>query len=284
MQLSPQQLTFSPEELITCSNIPLEVLPDTDSLFAHMARSIADEIQANNLAGKPTRLILPVGPVGQYPLLLNICNQERISWKNVYTFNMDEYCDWQGRPLPPDHPLSFKNYMLTEVFGKLDQALRIPFDQVQFPDPLDLDSISNKIREIGGIDTCYGGIGYHGHIAFNEPPNTLYSRVSMDEFIGSQTRIVHLNPDTLVMNSIWNTGGNPYGLPSMAVTMGFKDILASRRIRLYCSGGSWQRTVLRVVLLSEPDLDYPVTLLNCHPNLAIISDLDTALPATTSLI
>jgi glucosamine-6-phosphate deaminase len=70
----------------------------------------------------------------------------------------------------------------------------------------------------------------------------------------------------------------------MAVTIGFKDILASRRIRLFCSGGSWQRTVLRIALLSEPDLDYPVTLLSSHPDYAIISDLDTALPATTTLI
>lgn len=186
MPLPPHQFTISPEELISTSKVAFKVLPDPDSLFAHMARSIANEITANNLAGKPTRLILPVGPVGQYPLLVNICNQERISWKNVFTFNMDEYCDWQGRPLPSDHPLSFKNYMLTNVFGKLDQELRIPYDQVHFPDPLDLDAISNKILEIGGIDTCYGGIGYHGHIAFNEPPNNLYSKVSIEDFMESK--------------------------------------------------------------------------------------------------
>jgi glucosamine-6-phosphate deaminase len=284
MQLSPQQLTFSPNELISSSSIPLTILTDSDALFEHMARSIADEIKANNGSGQPTRFILPVGPVGQYPLLVKICNQERISWKNVHTFNMDEYCDWQGRPLPSDHPLSFKQYMMTQVFNQLEEELRIPLEHIHFPDPLHLDEISQQIEKAGGIDTCYGGIGYHGHIAFNEPPNTLYSRVSLDEFKQSQTRIVHLNPDTLVMNSTWNTGGNPYALPSMAVTMGFKDILASRRIRLYCSGGSWQRTVLRVALLSKPDLDYPVTLLKDHPDYAIIADLDTALPATTSLI
>jgi glucosamine-6-phosphate deaminase len=284
MLLTPHQLTISSEELISTSKVAFKVLPDTGTLFAHMARSIADEIQANNKAGKPTRLILPVGPVGQYPLLVSICNQERISWKNVHTFNMDEYCDWQGRPLAEDHPLSFKHYMLTQVFDQMDEELRIPLDQIHFPDPFHLDEISHQIQITGGIDTCYGGIGYHGHIAFNEPPNTLYSNVSIDEFMQSQTRIVHLNPDTLVMNSIWNTGGNPYALPSMAVTMGFKDILASRRIRLFSSGGSWQRTVLRVALLSKPDLDYPVTLLNGHTDYAIIADLDTALPATTSLI
>jgi len=249
-----------------------------------MARSIADEVKVNNLSGRPTRLILPVGPVGQYPILIKICNQDRISWKNVHTFNMDEYCDWQGRPLPSDHPLSFKHYMVTQVFNQLDKDLQMPLDHIHFPDPLHLDEISQQIENAGGIDTCYGGIGYHGHIAFNEPPNTLYSRVSMDEFMQSQTRIVHLNPDTLVMNSIWNTGGNPYALPSMAVTLGFKDILASKRIRLYCSGGSWQRTVLRVALLSEPDIDYPVTLLQSHPDYTVVSDLDTALPANISLL
>ena len=284
MKLNPYQLIISPENLQSTSKICFEILPDPTALFLHFARSIADEIQANNAIGKVTKLILPVGPIGQYPLLVEICNREKISWKNVYTFNMDEYTDWQGRPLAEGHPLSFKQYMLSQVFNRLDEELRIPLDQVHFPDPLHLDSISQQIEIISGIDTCYGGIGYHGHIAFNEPPNNQYTKISQEEFKESQTRIVHLNPDTLVMNSIWNTGGNPYNLPSMAVTIGFRDILAARRIRLYCSGGSWQRTVLRVALLSQPDVDYPVTLLQDHLDYAIIADLDTAQPANISLL
>ena len=284
MNLRDDYLTCSIEELKQIVKIKFEILPNPELLFNHMARSIAEEIKNNNTANEITRLILPVGPVGQYPLLVEICNQERISWKNVHTFNMDEYCDWQGRPLPDGHPLSFKRFMMTQLFDQLDDDLQIPDDHVHFPDPMHLDVISNQIAAVGGIDTCYGGIGYHGHVAFNEPPNSLYSRVSIDEFRNSQTRIVHLNPDTLVMNSIWNTGGNPYNLPGIAVTLGFKDILASRRIRLYCSGGSWQRTVLRTALLSEPDIDYPVTLLQDHPDYSIIADEDTASPAEISLI
>ncbi|MBE0685200.1 MAG: glucosamine-6-phosphate isomerase [Anaerolineaceae bacterium] len=283
MKLTQNQLTINPEELQSTTRIRFEVLPDPSAIFDHFARSIADEIQANNAVGKTTTLILPVGPIGQYPLLVDICNHERISWKNVHTFNMDEYTDWQGRQLPEGHPLSFRYYMISQFFNQLDEELRIPSDQIHFPDPLHLDAISQQIEILGGIDTCYGGIGYHGHIAFNEPPNNLYTQVSMEEFMESKTRFVHLNPDTLVMNSIWNTGGNPYNLPSMAVTIGFRDILAARRIRLYCSGGSWQRTVLRVALLSQPDVDYPVTLLQDHPDYAIISDLDTAQSAETSL-
>lgn len=284
MKLTTDQLNCPHDELKNKTKIQFELLTDTQAVFTHFAQSIADEIQQNNLAGKPTKLILPVGPVGQYPLLVEICNREKISWKNVYTFNMDEYTDWQGRPLPEGHPLSFETYMRSQVFDQLDEDLRIPSDHIHFPHPLHLDEISKQIEKVGGIDTCYGGIGYHGHIAFNEPPNSLYTKVSIEEFKQSQTRIVHLNPDTLVMNSIWNTGGNPYGLPPMAVTLGFRDILAARRIRLYCTGGSWQRTVLRVALLSDPDVDYPVTLLQDHPDYAIISDQETAQPANTSLV
>jgi len=82
MSLSPAYLTLPATELGQASKVPLEVLPNLDALYLHFARSIADEIRANNEAGQPTRLILPVGPVGQYPLLAQICNRERINWQS----------------------------------------------------------------------------------------------------------------------------------------------------------------------------------------------------------
>jgi glucosamine-6-phosphate deaminase len=60
--------------------------------------------------------------------------------------------------------------MRREVFGQLDEDLRIPESQCFFPHPFRIDEISDKIQQLGGIDVCYGGIGYHGHVAFNEPP------------------------------------------------------------------------------------------------------------------
>ena len=86
--LNPIHLSMDPDELIAASKVKLRVLADSSALHHHFARAIADEIQANNCAGRPTRLILPVGPVRQYPLLVQICNQEGISWQNVYTFNL----------------------------------------------------------------------------------------------------------------------------------------------------------------------------------------------------
>ena len=271
------------ESLSAEAKVRFELLPDQAGLFRQMARAIADEIAANNRSRRPTRLILPVGPTGQYPLLVQICNQERISWKNVHTFNMDEYCNWQGRTIPADHPLSFRGFMERTVFSQLDLELRIPAAQIHFPDPLHLDSLSEAIQAVGGIDTCYGGVGYHGHVAFNEPPYSRWYRVTADEFRRSLTRLVPLAPDSVVMNSIRNTGGNPLSFPAMGVTLGMADILAARRIRLYCPGGTWQRTVLRIALFVEEDVSYPVTLVQGHPDYIVYADLETAQPPRVGL-
>jgi len=277
-------LTLPADQISSAARMRFQILADQPSLFQHMARSIADEIKTNNLVGQPTRLILPVGPTRPYPLLVQICNQESICWKNVHTFNMDEYCDWQGRWIPEDHPLSFRGFMQRTLFSQLEPELRIPPKQIHFPDPLHLDSLSNEIQKAGGIDTCYGGIGYHGHVAFNEPPFSRYYRISPDEYRASLTRLVQLAPDTVVMNSIRNTSGNSLDFPAMGVTIGMADILASRRIRLYCPGGAWQRTVLRITLLGEPDVAYPSTLLQGHPDIKVYADRETAeLPEPTLL-
>ena len=271
-------LSIPADELPRRSKVGLEILLDLAALYDHLARSIVDEIAGRNAAGQPARLILPVGPVGHYPRLVEMCNRERISWRHVHAFHMDDYLDWQGRPLPLDHRLSFEGFMRRTVYDRLDPALRIPEDQIYFPDPRHLDRISQRIAEVGGVDTCYGGIGYHGHLAFNEPPISRWFKLTPDEFRASVTRIVPLAPETVVMNSIRSTGGNPADLPPMAVTLGLADILAARRLRLYCQGGAWQRTVLRIALLGDEDVDYPVTLAQGHPDYAIITTEDTARP------
>jgi len=274
----PEFLYIPAAELARSSNIPLEILPDLGALYQHFARSIAEEIKENNRLGNPTRLILPVGPLGQYPILAEISNRERISWKNVFTFNMDEYCDWQGRAVPASHPLSFRGFIQKNLFECLDPEIQIPDEHIHFPDPLNLDWISECIQSVGGIDTCYGGIGYHGHVAFNEAPISRWYRLTPEQFLNSLTRLVQLEPETIVMNSIRSTGGNPAAMPPMAVTLGMKDIFDAQRIRLYCQGGSWQRTVLRIAIMGEESVDYPVTLLQKHPDYAIITDENTAIP------
>ena len=208
--MSEQQelMRISVEELRSRAGTPFRLLPDTKALLDHFARSIADEIKSRNERGELTRLILPVGPTKHYPALLEITNRERISWRNVHVFQMDEFLDWQGRLISEDHPLSFAGFMRRELLRKIDVELRIPDEQYHFPHPFRPDEISAQIERVGGIDCCYGGIGYHGHVAFNEPPLSRWRQVSVEQLRNSLTRVVALGDDSIVVQSIHCSGGD----------------------------------------------------------------------------
>ncbi len=264
--------TMSPEAVEMAANGHLTVLPDVASLHLHFAEAIATELEANNSTDKPTRLIVPLGPKGQYPILAEICNRRRISWANAHLFFMDEYLDWQGRPIPRDDPLSFIGQAHEALFDRLDPELRLPEDQLHFPHPFHLEYLVEEIDRVGGIDTCYGGIGIHGHLAFNEPPVYGLWRVSAEEFKKGMPRVVFLNPETVTMGAARWTGGDVANFPPMAVTLGMRQILEARRIRLYCDGGLWQRAVLRAAFLLDPTVEYPATLIRDHPDWLIAAD------------
>lgn len=261
-----------PEDVEREARGRLLALPDAPALHLHFAEAIAAELEGNNSAGRPTRLILPLGPKGQYPLLAEICNRRGISWANAHVFFMDEYLDWQGRPVPADHPLSFARQAREALFDRLAPGLRLPETQLHFPHPFHLDELVEEIDRVGGVDTCYGGIGIHGHVAFNEPPVSGLWRVGAEEFKESMPRVVFLNPETVVLGAARWTGGDVASFPPMAVTLGMKQILGARRIRLYCDGGLWQQTVLRAALFLEPTVEYPVTLIRDHPDWQIVAD------------
>ena len=271
------------DELRLQATTPFRLLPDIPALLEDFARSVADEIKLHNGRGEPTRLILPVGPLKQYPLLVNITNRERISWKNVHVFQMDEFLDWQGRLIPEQHPLSFVGFMRRELFAKIDRELRIREEQYHFPHPFDIDAISGRIEELGGIDCCYGGIGYHGHVAFNEPPISRWHKVSVEELRDSRTRVVTLGDDSIVVQSIGSAGGDSAAIPPMAVTLGMRDILASRKVRLYLAAGERHRAIFRIAVAGEMSTDYPATLVQGHPDAQVLTDEATAQPIELGL-
>lgn len=271
------------ESLAKLAKLGVRLFPDIPAMIEYFARSMAEEIRTNSERKQPARWILPVGPVAQYSQLVEICNREHISWKEVYTFQMDEFLDWEGRPLSIDHPLSFEGFMRREVFAKLDAELRPSPDHTHFPNPFNPDEISRQIAAVGGVDTCFGGVGYHGHVAFNEPPISRWHRISIPQLRESRTRVVMLGEDSIMVQSINCAGGSSDLIPPMAVTLGMRDILASRRIRLFLAGGERHRAVFRITLLDEPRPDYPSTLLQGHPDCVVHTDQATALPIRPSL-
>lgn len=273
-----EMLKIPAEELQNHTSIPIRILADTGSLYGHLARIMADLIIANNKAGKRTTMILPVGPTRQYPFFAEIVNKESIDCRDLHTFNMDEYLDWQGRPIPENHPMSFKACMKDLLWAKIDEKLRLPEDHMYFPHPQEIDAFDDKLDELGGADICFAGVGYHGHVAFNEGIVSRWYKIPEQEFLNARTHIVSIADDTFVINSVREAGGNCEIIPPFAITVGMKDIMASRHIEgvFYC--GDWQRTVFRRTLFQEPTVEYPGTFLKKHPSFSISIDRNTASP------
>ncbi|MDZ7838563.1 MAG: hypothetical protein U5N58_11800 [Actinomycetota bacterium] len=199
-------ISMSSEDIPDWARVGVKIVKDQHSIYKNMARSIADSIIKNNEKSDQTRLILPVGPTPQYPMLADILNAEQVDLSNWWIFFMDEYLDWEGRLISPQHPMSFRGYMKEALFGRLDKRRGLNEEQIVWPDPVDLDYNIDKIEQLGGIDVCYGGLGYHGHIAFNEPYDTYYRRMTIEKFLNSKTRVIELNSDTFVINSICGIG------------------------------------------------------------------------------
>ncbi|HTL28267.1 MAG TPA: hypothetical protein VL282_03560 [Tepidisphaeraceae bacterium] len=272
-------LAMPVDELVRVSRYPLNVLPTKQALYEYLAQLMAGEIEKRNRRNEPTRWILPIGPKSQYPLLARLTNERRISWKNVWAFHMDEWLDWQGRPLPLDHPFSLRGYAERFLYNLIDSELRPPREQIVFPDPFDLEAFSATIARAGGIDATFAGFGYRGHLAFNETPNNRWQRISEDDFAAGKTRIVRLLDDTIIAHSQRATGGYTQGIPQMAITCGMADILSAKTIHLLTDGGPWKQWMLRVFLLTtERDSDFAITLCHGHPDVRVACDAASAAP------
>jgi glucosamine-6-phosphate deaminase len=271
-------------DLLARARLGVRLFASVDAMLDNMADGMLDELRQNNAGDQPTRWILPVGPIRQYRRLVDRSNAERISWRNCDIFQMDEFLDWQGRPIPLDHALSFEGFMRREVFDRLDTDLRPDPARLHFPNPFRPDDMARHMEAAGGVDTCYGGIGYHGHVAFNDPPISRWFRVSVEEMRQSTTRVVALGDDSIVVQSINCTGGASELIPPMAVTIGMREILAARKIRLFLAGGERHRAIFRITLLADPTVDYPSTLLQGHPDCIIHTDEATASPILPSLM
>ena len=260
------------------AKIRIKVFAEKEDVHRWAANDMLDEVKANNEKGKATSWILPCGPTKQYGYFTEWVNEQRVSLKNVHVFHMDDTLDWQGRHLPLEHKFSFQGWMQKNFYDPIDEELSIPEEQRHFPSVYDLDGISRAIEEIGLVDTTYGGIGFRGHIAFNEPPISPWNTITEEMYRNSLTRIIPLNIDTIVAMSQRFVGGCTHAVPPMTITMGMKDLLSAKRLRFFADTGAWKRTIIRYLLFGEPTVEYPVTLAQSHQDVMVVVDRDSAIP------
>jgi len=226
------------------------ILPDAPAV-AHRA---ADEV-ARLLSQKPEAVLaLPTGntPRAMYAEL----GRRKLDWSRATTFNLDEYVG-----LGPEHPGSYHTYMRENFLSKVN----LPKERCRVPDGKapDLEQAcqdyEDEIHTRGGLDLAILGIGLDGHLAFNEPPSSIYCR----------TRVVRLAPSTREVNAAqFPAGEKP---PERAITMGIGTLLQARRLLLLATGVS-KADILRKAVEGPLTALIPASAIQLHPQPLILAD------------
>lgn len=261
--------------LRTDLRIPYQQVADAQILGALMAEELAAVIEDNNRRGLRTRAIIPCGPKCWYEPFVALVNSRGLSLKNLFVFHMDECLDWQGGILPRNHPYNFRTFMERFFYGPVLAELSVPDNQRYWLSPATMDTVRNAIAD-APIDITLGGWGQDGHVAYNQARRTPFHHLTLDDLRNSTVRIQENNLDTLIALAHRSFGAAYQFVPPMSVTLGLRECLSARKIRIYSDTGAWKQTALRVALFSDPVPEYPITLMQTHPDAMITATLETA--------
>jgi len=253
----PGKVSTQAEALHQCT---VSVHDSSSSACAAVAREIADLIRDKARRGEKAVLGLATGSTPQdlYDELVRLHRHEGLSFRNVVTFNLDEY--W---PMPPDALQSYHRFMRESLFDHVD----VPPESIHIPDgtlPREgvaafCEEYERRIRDAGGIDYQILGIGRTGHIGFNEPGSARTSR----------TRLITLDRVTRL-----DAASDFFGernVPRQAITMGVGTILDARRIALIAFG-EHKAPILRRAIEGEVTPTVAASFLQEHPRVAFFLD------------
>lgn len=202
----------------------VHIFDSSQEAVATLAKQTAELINAHAQAGRQTVLGLATGstPIAYYKELVAL-HKEGLSFRNVVTFNLDEYAG-----LEREHPESYWHFMHTHLFNHIDilpENIHLPSGMVASEDiPTHCQAYEEAIVAAGGIDLQILGIGRTGHIGFNEPGSPK----------DSITRAIHL--DEITRQDAAPAFGGIEHVPTEAITMGCGTILAARRLVLMAWG------------------------------------------------
>jgi glucosamine-6-phosphate deaminase len=255
--------------------VPYRQVADSAELGALMAKELLATIEENNLQGRPTRAILPCGPTCWYKPFRSLVNTRGVSLKSLHVFHMDECLDWQGRPLPAGHPYNFRTFMERQFYGGIRSDLAVPQEQRYWLLPATMENVRAAIIE-APVDITVGGWGQDGHVAYNQARRHPFHHPTLAEIADSTIRIQENNIDTILALAHRTFGAAYQFVPPMSITLGIRECLSAKKVRVYSDTGAWKQTALRVALFSEPTPEYPMTLLQRHPDAIITATLETA--------
>lgn len=228
-----------------------ETFESPDALAGRAAELLLTAIRTN------PRIVLglPTGrtPIGMYDRVVRECSREYHCFREVTTFNLDEYAG-----LPREHPGSYFSYMKQHLFDHVDlepSNAHLPCGTA--PDlAAECIRYETEIRDAGGLDLTFLGLGRNGHIGFNEPGTPFNAR----------TRVVELTQSTRHANADLFADGH---VPTHAITMGIGTILESRRIVLLVSGNGKEEAVARLRSAAVTE-QFPASALWRHEDVLVL--------------
>jgi len=244
--------------------LPVSVFENPKDASLNVAKRIGDLIKAKQETNEMAVLGLATGatPITVYAELVRMHKEEGLSFKNVITFNLDEYY-----PMLPDAAQSYVSFMNENLFDHIDidkTNVNIPDGTLKLEDiPAFCLAYEKKIGDLGGLDIQILGIGRTGHIGFNEPgsaPN-------------SGTRLVTLD-DLTRRDAARDFGGKSF-VPTKAITMGIGTIFKAREIILM----AWNRkkaSIIKKAVEGEISSEVPATYLQLSQHVEFILDQDAA--------
>jgi glucosamine-6-phosphate deaminase len=240
--------------------IPIRIYPDLKEGSKFVAQEIATLIRSRQASGENVVLGLATGstPRSLYAELIRLHKEEKLSFKNVVTFNLDEYY-----PIEKDALQSYNRFMQVHLFDHIDinpANIHVPDGEIPKEEIKKwCTEYEGRIEAAGGIDLQILGIGNNGHIGFNEPGSSIYSR----------TRLVTLDNSTRIANSY--EFANISQVPRLAITMGITTILKAKKIILMAWGPAKAPVVQKA---SEENIteQIPASLLQQHNDCLFVLD------------
>lgn len=240
--------------------IPVKIYPDLKEGSKFVAQQIANLIRAKQQKKEKCVLGLATGstPKTLYAELVRMHREEKLSFKNVVTFNLDEYYPIDNKALQ-----SYDRFMRINLFDHVDinpKNIHIPDGEIKKDDiKAHCNDYERKIKEAGGIDLQILGIGNNGHIGFNEPGSGIYSK----------TRLITLDTSTRIANAY--EFANISEVPRLAITMGIGTILQSKKIILM-AWGSGKAPVIKMAAEDDDSEHVPASLLQNHDDVTFVVD------------
>jgi glucosamine-6-phosphate deaminase len=221
-------------------------------------------------ADNPVGICGPIGPTEQLPLVATIVNALGLNLRHAHFWGMDEWVE-NGKPVSPEHPLSFAKADMELCFNRIRPELKMPKENIHFP--LDLESYSQSYDQVR-CALMQGGQGEVKHWAFNDPPKRTGKYQDAPptpaEYRQLKARVTELHPMTVIQNARTSGGGYVPQVPTTAATVGPVETWKSDCVSIWHPGHHDNPFGIRLsaLMISKriPDSSVPMSLLADHPN------------------